>query len=68
MIGPCVIAPIVIYIWLSGVFLRNQMETLKVRAMLKGTEGTGRAARGREGVVGEAACWAQGWRACKRSQ
>lgn len=66
-ISPRVIASIVIYIRLSGVSLRNQMETLKVRARLKGTEGTGRAARGEE-VVGEAACWAQGWRACKRSQ
>lgn len=66
MISLYVIASIIIYICLSFLFLRNQMETLKVWARLKGTEGTGRAVRGR-GLGDEAACWAQGWRACKRS-
>lgn len=46
------IASIIIYIWLSFLFQRNQMETLKVWARLKGTEGTGGGGGGRGGLLG----------------
>lgn len=74
MIVLYIIAWIIIYIWLRFIFPHSQMKTLKVWGWTEqkgqgwlGAEGWGWARRG-EARRGEASCWVQGWRACKRSQ